>query len=111
MIAVIICAIALVFLVPFFESNQREKEMRESWAKQLKCADTHALLETEVEGSGATGQHIVINTNVLDEELRDAFALRVMTSDANVTLIHEGKHIPTLKQVMEKLLSEPRLSP
>ncbi|MDN8246503.1 hypothetical protein QZK48_08115 [Acinetobacter baumannii] len=111
MIALILCAIALLYIAPFSELTKREKELRESWAKQLQSAYTHALLEIEIEGSEATGQHIVINTNVLDEEQRDVFALRVMSSSANVDLIHEGKHIPTLKQVMEKLLSEPRPSP
>lgn len=106
MITVIICAIALLYVAPFFELNKREKDLRESWEKQLKCAGTYALLEIE-----ATGQHIVINTNVLDEEQRDAFALRFMASSANVDLIHKGEHMPTLKQVMEKLLSEPRPSP
>lgn len=111
MIALMLCAIALVFLIPVFKVNQREKEIRETHATILKIEHDSFLLDRSIEDSEESGCHITIDTAIFHENLRSAYALRVMTSDANVTLIHEGKHIPTLKQVMEKLANEPRPSP
>lgn len=114
MITVLLCAIALVFLIPVFKVKQREKEIRETHATILKIEHIEHddfFLDRSIEDSEESGRHITIDTAIFHENLRSAYALRVMTSDANVTLIHEGKHIPTLKQVMEKLLSEPRPSP
>lgn len=110
MIGLILCAIALVFLIPVFKVKQREKEIRETHATILKIEHDSFILDRSIEDSEESGRHITIDTAIFHEDLRSAYALRVMTSNANVTLIHEGKHIPTLKQVMEKLLSEPRPS-
>ncbi|HAV5374682.1 TPA: hypothetical protein JI078_18620 [Acinetobacter baumannii] len=108
MITVLLCAIALVFLIPVFKVKQREKEIRETHATILKIEHDDFFLDRSIEDSEESGRHITIDTAIFHENLRSAYALRVMTSDANVTLIHEGKHIPTLKQVMEKLVNEPR---
>lgn len=111
MITVLLCAIALVFLIPIFKVKQCEKEIRETHATILKIEHDAFFLDRSIEDSEESGRHITIDTAIFHENLRSAYALRVMTSDANVTLIHEGKHIPTLKQVMEKLVNELRPSP
>lgn len=111
MIALMLCVITLVFLIPVFKVNQREKEIRETHATILKIEHDGFLLDRSIEDSEESGRHITIDTAIYHENLRSAYALRVMTSDANVTLIHEGKHIPTLKQVIEMIANEPRPSP
>lgn len=82
--------------------------MRALHAKQLKTLADFVRIDLDIEDSERTGKRITVDTSEIDEKLRDVLALRIMTCDANVDLIHDGKHIPTLKQVIEKVTNEPR---
>lgn len=111
MIVLILCAIALVFIIPVFRVKQREKEIREKQAAILKMEADDYFLERSIKESEESGRHITINTSIFRENLRGVYALRVVLSDANVALIHNGEHIPTFKQVAERVANEPRPSP
>jgi hypothetical protein len=108
MLAVLLCLIAFIFIFPCLSFNNQEKVLRALHAKQLKTLADFVRIDLDIEDSERTGKRITVDTSEIDEKLRDVLALRIMTCDANVDLIHDGKHIPTLKQVIEKVTNEPR---
>ncbi|WP_427838090.1 hypothetical protein ABUS21_04850 [Acinetobacter baumannii] len=107
MIAVLFCLIAFIFIFPCLSFNNQEKVLRAFHAQHLKTVADMARIDLDIEDSVMTGKRITVDTSEIDENFRDVLALRIMTCDANVDLIHDGKHIPTLKQVIERLANEP----
>lgn len=77
----------------------------------LELADQLGRLRYKLEESSYSGRKIFVETKYYQNELQDLIALEVILSEANVKLTHKDKTIPTVKQVMEKLVNEPRPSP
>lgn len=48
-------------------------------------------------------ERIEIETSGMDKWQADLLALCALTSDADVRLVHEGKTVPTLKQVINNV--------
>lgn len=108
MFAVLLCLIALIFIFPCLSFNNQEKVLHLLHAQHLKTVADMGRIDLDIKDSEMTGKRITVDTSKIDEKFRDVLALRIMTCDANVDLIHDGKHIPTLKQVIEKVENEPR---
>jgi len=108
MIAVLFCLIAFILVFPCLSFNNQEKVLSALHARHLKTVADIGRIDLDIKDSEITGKRITVDTSEIDENFRDVLALRIMTCDANVDLIHDGKHIPTLKQVIEKVANEPR---
>lgn len=110
MVATILISFAFLLLWTVFSKNKKPTPQGEQ-KFDLELADQLGGLRYKLEESAYSGRKIFVNTKDYQNESQDLIALEVILSDANVDLSHKGKNIPTVKQVMEKLVDEPRPSP
>ena len=69
--------------------------------------DAKFKLETEKLNNAEKNKvSIEIDTTGMDKWQADLLALNALTSDADVSLTHEGKQIPTLKQVISNVINK-----
>ncbi|EMO6123878.1 TPA: hypothetical protein OXP03_003229 [Acinetobacter baumannii] len=110
MVATILISFALLLLWTVFSKKKKPAPQGEQ-KFDLELADQIGRLRYKLEESAYSGRKMFVDTKDYQNEFQDLIALEVILGDANVDLTHKGKNIPTAKQVMEKLLSEPRPSP
>lgn len=115
-----LCAIALIF----FKISPTTKNKLEPSAKiepkfkyesDLKL-DKNVLarikqIEQQLVDSELTGNKLVLDVSDLPEHWAGLMRLNALLSDANVVVFQNGKHLPTIKQVIEMIANEPRPSP
>jgi hypothetical protein len=111
MIAVIFLIVTLFFIFPCLSFRRQQAINSFLNAEKLKLEAELERIDLDIKHSELTGEKITIDTCGFIKPLADSIALRTICSDANVELIHEGKKIPTMKQVVEALKNEPRPSP
>ncbi|HBR91263.1 MAG TPA: hypothetical protein DEA77_06315 [Acinetobacter nosocomialis] len=100
------------FLILWAGLSKKEKLTPQGEQKfDLELADQLGRLRYKLEESSYSSRKIFVETNDYQNELQDLIALEVILSDANVKLTHKDKNIPTVKQVMGRLVNEPRPSP
>jgi len=120
MIAVIICAIALIFfkispttknklepsikIEPTFK-NEPDIKLDKNVRERIK------QIEEQLVDSELTGNKLVLDVSDLPKNWAELMQLNALLSDANVTVVQNGKHLPTIKQVIEMIANEPRPSP
>lgn len=111
MVATILFIISAL-LILWVSLSKKEKLTPQSEQKfDLELADQLGRLRYKLEESAYSGRKIFVDTKDYQNEFQDLIALEVILGNANVELSHKGENIPTVKQIMEKLVNEPRPSP
>lgn len=121
MIAVILCVLAIVFFFMSIHQGKTEVipkcknkaapeiDLRAAW--DIETRERIKTLDRRLELSELTGAKVILDLDGLPEHHASLICLRALLSDANCEIIHKGKHLPTVKQVIEKVANEPRRSP